>query len=344
MAFGNLVNKTTTETTQAAPVAIKKPTLGGLKPPTAATGTTTVPKLGGLKLPGAVKPAIVKPVTEETPVPVAPEVETLTDEKVEEVVATAVEQTETTEEVVVKEEVKEETKETAEEEVVEEVTEKVAEKATEEVVPETAPEAEIIKETLDPPAADTEKAAAKRKASTPKKTTAKEAKSESEGGLTKEEFEVMEAEMNFCAFDEEFEERKEQLIEMANAIEIPSDVTPAQVINLISELDTLNREVWVEYFELKTRFTNLTALKPEGKIERIKRINRVGKNDTDRERNGLVACQSYNTAADVTVDLLAYQDVLRYRYNFFQSIFDYIATKRQMLITVQACLKTESNL
>jgi len=144
--------------------------------------------------------------------------------------------------------------------------------------------------------------------------------------------------------DSDWEKFREKVEKKLNEIVIDNDMNPSTLKVIISQLSVLRQEIWSVYQDTKTMYETLSNDKPEGLIERIKKIafNRNHANDMERRKAGVEACMNY--IAPNTTNLLNLYEILdetRARYNFLKATLDSIQYKTSVLITMNGALKLE---
>lgn len=129
-----------------------------------------------------------------------------------------------------------------------------------------------------------------------------------------------------------------------NSIKIEPDINSVTLTQALAELDAVRQEIWIQFIDIKTLYDQLTSEKPEGLIERIKRLNSNGSNDAERRQSGIYAVMNHKDPNGNTINLYELLDETRARYNFLQTCMDIIKFKSSSLITVNGALKIESNM
>lgn len=303
------------------------------------------------------KEEVVEEVTEkvlETPKKMSPKKVSLKEEPLE------IEEKEKVEEP--KEEKTEETKEAKETEEIEEV-----EEPEEEVVEtEEVEEKEEAEETKEPDKKKTKKAVKKeveltdtdkveekaedKKVTKDKANKSKSSKQRKEKQVNSPTLSYNEAvaSIRSCYYDDNWESFQEEISKELNDIVIEDDMNPATLKNVISSLSKIRQKIWLPYQNVKTTYENLKNDKPEGLIERIKRVSfdESAKNDMDRRKSGIEACMNYIPPTDTSVVINLYDvlDATTEQYNFLKASMDSIQYKTNILITMNGAIKLEAQL
>lgn len=141
--------------------------------------------------------------------------------------------------------------------------------------------------------------------------------------------------------DEEWITLKDQLSQKTVEIAIGSDMTKAQIHDLLSQLASLRDSIFVMHNDAKTLYDSLTA-KDDGLIDRVKRLNAKGTNSEERKVSGTLAAMSYvSQKGGFQVNLYEVLDEARQRYNFLKSTMETIEYKKSVLLTMLSSLKME---
>jgi hypothetical protein len=144
--------------------------------------------------------------------------------------------------------------------------------------------------------------------------------------------------------DEEWEAFRVNTQRELDAIIISADMNSAVLKKTISDLSILRQKVWMFYQDTRSLYDSLSSEKPEGLIERIKKIafGKEDKNDMERKKVGVEACMSY-ASPDGVINLYEVLDETRSRYNFLRAVMDSIQWKTDSLITMNGAIKLEKN-
>lgn len=143
---------------------------------------------------------------------------------------------------------------------------------------------------------------------------------------------------------EEWEKLEREIQEELDEIVVEEDMNPGSLKVALNHLDDLKSKIRHHLFQAREAYIRLSSEKPEGIIERIKRINLgTGNNDMERRKAGIIACMCYNPdkEKDGTINLYDILDETRYRYFFLDSVDKSIRHKSDLLITMSSSLKLE---
>lgn len=185
-----------------------------------------------------------------------------------------------------------------------------------------------------------------------KETTSKESDSNGEDDEdyitiklkpTCKDFDIIEEKVFGTFNDPKWEALKEEVIELNSQIIIESDMSIGSLKTAIANLSALRNKILILYIKYQTNFQNLVSDKPEGIIERVKRLSSKGSNDNERRRNGILACMQYEMGGEI-IDLFELLEQTRERYNFFKGIMDAIEQKQKALITMNSAIIMEQKL
>lgn len=227
----------------------------------------------------------------------------------------------------------------------EEPAQEVKEEEKEQVKEDVKEEEEVKKE--EPQETEKSEAAPKRRGRK-KNTKNDEVKQEEKVVETNEQplketckdFDEMEGVLTATFNDPKWEALKEEIIESNNKIVIETDMNSATLKMAISDLNKLRDRILVLYYRHQTNLQNLISDKPEGLIERTKRLNAIGSNDNERRRSGILACMQYDFNGQ-TINLFELLEQTRERYNFLKTIMDSIDHKCKTLITMNSAILME---
>lgn len=160
---------------------------------------------------------------------------------------------------------------------------------------------------------------------------------------TCKDFDTIEEKVFGTFNDPKWEELKEEVIEMNAKIIIESDMSIGSLKTAIANLSALRNKILILYLKYQTNFQNLVSDKPEGIIERVKRLSSKGSNENERKRNGILACMQYEMGGEI-IDLFELLEQTRERYNFFKGIMEAIEQKQKALITMNSAIIMEQKL
>lgn len=145
--------------------------------------------------------------------------------------------------------------------------------------------------------------------------------------------------------DEEWEAYMEEISTSIDEIVIDPDMNPAIVKQTLAELSKLKDSIWLKYAGTKSLYDRLASEKPEGLIERTKRINLgTGTNDLERKKAGVLACMRFVNEEGQCIDLFEIADEARDRQLFFEGVLGQIKFKSSVLITYSGAMKLDKEL
>lgn len=144
--------------------------------------------------------------------------------------------------------------------------------------------------------------------------------------------------------DEDWLVFRQKIEDKLTNVTIDSDMNSATLTDALSKLDEVRQEIWIQYNDVKTLYEQLVSEKPEGLIERIKKLNAVGMNDSERKLAAVSAVMHHKDPNGNKINLYEVLDETRIRYNFLNTCMDTINFKSRALITVNGALKLESSL
>lgn len=161
--------------------------------------------------------------------------------------------------------------------------------------------------------------------------------------ITKTELDYAEAmeSIGSSFVDEEWENFRADVTQRLNDINISSDMNSVALRNTIAELSSLRESIWVIYNDTKTQYETLTAKEPEGLIERIKKLNSRGSNDSERKYNAIMAVTNFKNDDGKKINLYELLDETRERFNFLKSLMDTSQYKTNILVTMLGGLKLD---
>ncbi len=280
--------------------------------------------------------ATAEEVTEETTPLTTNEVAPVEVEAIEEVMAQPVEE-------VVEEATAETTTEVSEP--IEEVVKEVAEEKAVEVVEKV----EVVEEKAE----EVQEAAVEepvKKEEPPKKPRKRASKKEEpvemgpiENYTTQMSFEEALEAIKYPFENEEFEAMKLAIKEESNAIVISEDMNSIDAKRVSAQIAELHQKVWFDAQAVKTLYENLTA-KDIGLIDVARKAAEEGANESQRKRAGIVACTRYIPAgSDEPINLFELSSYAREQYNFYTSVMSCLDFKKNVMISMNAALKIESN-
>lgn len=160
---------------------------------------------------------------------------------------------------------------------------------------------------------------------------------------TCKDFKTMEDAICNTFNDPEWEKLKEELTEANNKIIIETDMNATTLKATVSDLSKLRNKILSPFYKYQTNFQNLVSDKPEGILERVKRLNSKGSNDYERRRSGIIACMQYEMNGQL-INLYELLEQTRERYNFLKSIMESIEYKTKALITMNSAILMEQKL
>jgi hypothetical protein len=144
--------------------------------------------------------------------------------------------------------------------------------------------------------------------------------------------------------DTEWEEFREATRAKIDAIVIDPDMNPAVVKQTLAELSAIKDELWLKYADTKALVDRLCEEKPEGLIERTKRINLgTGTNDLERRKAGVLACMRYESNEEI-LNLYEIADEAKDRLAFFTEVINQVKYKSSVLITYSGAMKLDKDL
>lgn len=150
------------------------------------------------------------------------------------------------------------------------------------------------------------------------------------------------AQVIFSSFaDPEWDTHEEEISSKLNEIVISSDMNSATLKLAISDVDHLRSEIWLEHNQYKNMYIDLSCEKPDGLIERVKKLNMQGDNESARKCNAIYACENYMKNGS-KINLFELLETARRRYFFLKSVMDSLDFKSNSLITMSETLKNES--
>lgn len=140
-----------------------------------------------------------------------------------------------------------------------------------------------------------------------------------------------------------WEEEKEEVREVVNAIEIDPDMNSATAKVVLSDLASAYSTLTSRLTHYKTQYENLTG--KDGIIECVKAIYWQGKNSDERRFTATQACMNYTKPGEEeAVNLFEYEYMVRDRYYFYEGVVKELEFKRQLLITFNGMLNIESRI
>ena len=140
-----------------------------------------------------------------------------------------------------------------------------------------------------------------------------------------------------------WEEEKQEVREVVNAIEIDPDVNSATAKVVLSDLASAYSTLTSRLTHYKTQYENLTG--KDGIIECVKSIYGQGKNAEERKFAATQACMNYTKAGEEeAVNLFEFEYMVRDRYYFYEGVVKELEFKRQLLITFNGMLNIESRI
>lgn len=119
---------------------------------------------------------------------------------------------------------------------------------------------------------------------------------------------------------------------------IPEEVDTATIKSLISKIDRLRSEAFIDYVNAKTAYHTI-----DRKIDVIMRSIVQGRNDIERKANQVNAVRQYEVDGQI-VDLFEIRDEYFRRFTFMESLMAQIRAKADSLITDSNVLATEAKL
>lgn len=146
----------------------------------------------------------------------------------------------------------------------------------------------------------------------------------------------------FSSFaDPNWDKHEEEIANKLSEIIINSDMNSATLKSALGDIDHLRSEIWLEHDEYKNMYINLSCEKPEGLIERVKKLNMQGDNESARKSNAIHACENY-VRDGAKINLFELLEATRKRYFFLKSVMDSLDFKANCLITMSETLKNET--
>ena len=147
--------------------------------------------------------------------------------------------------------------------------------------------------------------------------------------------------------DKEWDEFEKEVRDELASIQalITPDMTPGGVRYAVAEINELLLKITRSYFQVKTIYENLISRdKFPGDIERRILMGSVGNNAEERKKNGIMAAA--NIMADdgkSVINMFEVANEFRLRYNFLQSVMDFLKRSSDQLISVNASLKLDAS-
>ena len=140
-----------------------------------------------------------------------------------------------------------------------------------------------------------------------------------------------------------WEEEKQEVREVVNAIEIDPDMNSATAKVVLSDLASAYSTLTSRLTHYKTQYENLTG--KDGIIECVKSIYGQGKNAEERKFAATQACMNYTKEGEEeAVNLFEFEYMVRDRYYFYEGVVKELEFKRQLLITFNGMLNIESRI
>ncbi len=123
-------------------------------------------------------------------------------------------------------------------------------------------------------------------------------------------------------------------------IQVPNDVTPDRGKYILSQLDDIYSEIRILYGDVMKLVKDCERV-----LYRVEHKARMGSNDSDRKKNGIVAAENTNRNNDVTpINLFEIEIDLNNKKEDLESLLDIIKSKNGLVITMSGLLKIESNI
>ena len=157
---------------------------------------------------------------------------------------------------------------------------------------------------------------------------------------TEVDFETALAEIVPQFESKEWNKQRTEIQDELNKVVIPIDPNNTTILELLSQLSQLRQKVNPLFMHYKAEHENINMKEPEGLIERVKRVNMTGSNESVRRRNGVLACMSYKGKHGV-INLYEMGEEIRRRYTFLRYTMENIDYQSRALITMSAALKLE---
>lgn len=154
-------------------------------------------------------------------------------------------------------------------------------------------------------------------------------------------------ERSLCTFnDAEWEEEKEELARRDQSILFPEEMDAAQMRTVISQLVELKGLLQERTAFYNAQLLNLSNDKPEGLIERIKRINAKGSNEDERKRNAILACEHYELFVKeenrkVVVNLYEALALIREKVIFYRTLHESIDFKQRLINNMSTAIRAD---
>lgn len=120
---------------------------------------------------------------------------------------------------------------------------------------------------------------------------------------------------------------------------IPEDVEPSTIKMLISQIDRLRSDAFIDYVNAKTWYHSI-----DRRIDAVMRSVNQGSNDIERKANQVKAAREYEMEDGQVVNLFEIREIYYRRYVFMESLMKQIREKADSLITDSNILATEARL
>lgn len=139
--------------------------------------------------------------------------------------------------------------------------------------------------------------------------------------------------------DDEWDNKRNNIIDRINDIVIPSDANSSVVRNIIEQLNSVKNEIWADAADAEAVFENVCEL-----IDMTRTLyGSGGSNEQARKKSGVEACMNFKDADGQNVNLFEVRAEARMRYMFYKGAMMKIKSTHDLLVGIQAMLKVEKS-
>lgn len=139
--------------------------------------------------------------------------------------------------------------------------------------------------------------------------------------------------------DDEWDNKRNEIIDRINDIVIPSDANSSVVRNIIEQLNSVKNEIWADAADAEAVFENVCEL-----IDITRTLyGSGGSNEQARKKSGVEACMNFKDADGQNVNLFEVRAEARMRYMFYKGAMMKIKSTHDLLVGIQAMLKVEKS-